>query len=61
MLQINEQDVVKMVPKSGVLQPAYFVAIHHKRKSVVMGIRGTYTTSDLLTDLHSHGVPFCEG
>jgi hypothetical protein len=60
-LKINEQDVVKMVPKSAVLQPAYFVAIHHKRKSVVMGIRGTYTTSDLLTDLHSHGVPFCEG
>jgi hypothetical protein len=60
-LKINEQDVVKMVQKSAVLQPAYFVAIHHKRKSVVMGIRGTNTTSDLLTDLHSHSVPFHEG
>ncbi|KAG0623950.1 hypothetical protein M758_3G213300 [Ceratodon purpureus] len=60
-MQLRDQDVKQMVTKSLINKPAYLIAVYHARKYVVMGIRGTYNTTDILTDLNPHNEPFLEG
>ena len=43
---------------SDVMKPAFYIAVHHRRRCVVMGIRGTNTAHDVLTDLNPHSEPF---
>lgn len=58
MIQLKYHDIVQMVTTSAINQPACFIAVYHARQSVVMGIRGTYNTTDILTDLNPHTEPF---
>jgi hypothetical protein len=60
-IQLRDRDVKQMVTKSLINKPAYFIAVYHAKKHVVMGIRGTYNTTDILTDLNPHSEPFLEG
>lgn len=49
---------MKIVNTSAVMKPAFFVVVHHQRRCVVMGIRGTHAATDVLTDLNPHSEPF---
>lgn len=53
--------MARMVAESAFNRPAYFIAVYHVGKCVVMSIRGTYNTTDILTDLNPHNEPFQEG
>ncbi|CAI9107670.1 OLC1v1007083C1 [Oldenlandia corymbosa var. corymbosa] len=50
---LRESNVVKFVNNSSVLRPGYYVGIDERRKNVVLGIRGTHTLYDLVTDIVS--------
>jgi hypothetical protein len=56
--QIDEKDIVKLVGTSDVMKPAFYIVVHHRRRCVVMGIRGTSAAHDVLTDLNPHSEPF---
>ncbi|KAG0598691.1 hypothetical protein M758_12G094000 [Ceratodon purpureus] len=55
------QDVAQLVTTSAINEPAYMIAVYHARQCVVMAIRGTYNTTDILTDLNPHTEPFQNG
>lgn len=55
------EDIAQLVPTSAINEPAYFIAVYHARQCVVMSIRGTYNTTDILTDLNPHTEPFLNG
>lgn len=57
-MKVREEDIVKLEATASVLQPAYYIVVHRQRRCVVMGIRGTYTAQDVLTDLSTHSEPF---
>ncbi|KAG0556717.1 hypothetical protein M758_11G071800 [Ceratodon purpureus] len=40
------------------MKPAFYIVVHHRRRCVVMGIRGTSAAHDVLTDLNPHSEPF---
>lgn len=48
---LRESNVVKFVKNSGVLRPGYYIGVDTKRKNVILGIRGTHTVYDLITDI----------
>lgn len=48
---LRESNVVKFVKNSSVLRPGYYIGIDMKRKNVILGIRGTHTVYDLITDI----------
>lgn len=57
-MKVPEEDIVKLVGTSAVMQPSYHIVVHRQRRCVVMSIRGTYTAKDVLTDLNPHSEPF---
>lgn len=57
-MRIREEDIVKLVSASDVMKPAFYIVKHHRRRCVVMGIRGTSEAYDVLTDLNPHSEPF---
>lgn len=59
-MQLRDRDLVRL-SKSAVNKPAYFIVVYHAKKYVVIGIRGTYNTTDILTDLCPHNEPFQKG
>ncbi|GER55193.1 alpha/beta-Hydrolases superfamily protein [Striga asiatica] len=52
---IREKNVIKFVKNSSVLRPGYYIGIDTRRKLVILGIRGTHTVYDLITDIISSG------
>lgn len=50
---LRESNVVKFVKNSSVLRPGYYIGIDIRKKLVVLGIRGTHTVYDLITDIVS--------
>ncbi|XP_057507860.1 uncharacterized protein LOC130790833 [Actinidia eriantha] len=50
---LQENNVVKFVKDSSVMRPGYYIGIDARKKLVVLGIRGTHTVSDLITDIVS--------
>ncbi|KAK2970149.1 hypothetical protein RJ640_019617, partial [Escallonia rubra] len=50
---LRESNVVKFVKNSSVLRPGYHIGIDTRNKLVVLGIRGTHTVYDLITDIIS--------
>ncbi|KAK3031652.1 LOW QUALITY PROTEIN: hypothetical protein RJ639_035020 [Escallonia herrerae] len=50
---LRESNVVKFVKNSSVLRPGYYIGIDTRSKLVVLGIRGTHTVYDLITDIIS--------
>eukprot|EP01029_Cantina_marsupialis_P012448 TRINITY_DN274879_c0_g1_i1.p1 TRINITY_DN274879_c0_g1~~TRINITY_DN274879_c0_g1_i1.p1 ORF type:complete len:453 (-),score=142.64 TRINITY_DN274879_c0_g1_i1:362-1720(-) len=57
----NEEDVLFVQNYDVVHRPRHYVAIDHKAKSVVIGIRGTESVQDVLTDLVCNPEPFLDG
>ncbi|XP_076933024.1 uncharacterized protein LOC143598772 [Bidens hawaiensis] len=47
----SEIQIVKLVPRSGPLRPAYFIGIDTYNKLVIVGFRRTSTFSDFITDI----------
>lgn len=50
---LRERNVVKFVRNSSVLRPGYYIAVDKRKKLVILGIRGTHTVYDLITDIVS--------
>lgn len=52
---LREKNVVKFDKSSSVLRPGYYIGIDMRKKLVILGIRGTHTVYDLITDIISSG------
>uniref|UniRef100_A0A7N2MSD5 Fungal lipase-type domain-containing protein n=1 Tax=Quercus lobata TaxID=97700 RepID=A0A7N2MSD5_QUELO len=52
---LRESNVLKFVKISSVMRPGYYIGIDNCRKLVILGIRGTLTVYDLITDIVSSG------
>ncbi|KAK4720246.1 hypothetical protein R3W88_018584 [Solanum pinnatisectum] len=50
---LRESNVVKFIKNSSVLRPGYYIGIDKRKKLVILGIRGTHTVYDLITDIVS--------
>ncbi|KAK9993494.1 hypothetical protein SO802_023197 [Lithocarpus litseifolius] len=50
---LRESNVLKFVKNSSVMRPGYYIGIDNRRKLVILGIRGTQTVYDLITDIVS--------
>eukprot|EP00850_Spirogloea_muscicola_P013962 SM000097S24815 [mRNA] locus=s97:436383:439959:+ [translate_table: standard] len=54
LLHVDKEHILKHSIKAQIQRPAFFVALDHERSLVVLGIRGTYAATDVLTDLTPH-------
>ncbi|KAL8142610.1 hypothetical protein V2J09_015642, partial [Rumex salicifolius] len=50
---LREINVLKFVKVSSMLRPGYYIAIDPRKKLVILGIRGTHSVYDLITDIVS--------
>lgn len=50
---LRESNVKKFVKYSSVMRPAYYIGVDTRKKLVILGIRGTHTFYDLITDILS--------
>lgn len=50
---LRERNVLKFVKSSSVMRPGYYIGIDVRNKLVILGIRGTHTVYDLITDVVS--------
>ncbi|KAG4976751.1 hypothetical protein AAZX31_13G104100 [Glycine max] len=50
---LRENNVKKFVKNSSVMRPAYYIGVDTRKKLVILGIRGTHTFYDLITDILS--------
>lgn len=50
---LRESNVLKFVKDSSVMRPGYYIGIDPRKKLVILGIRGTHTVYDLITDVVS--------
>ncbi|KAI4998927.1 hypothetical protein ZWY2020_054269 [Hordeum vulgare] len=48
---LRPRNVLKFVKDSSILRPGYYIGIDPRAKLVILGIRGTHTVYDLVTDL----------
>ncbi|CAI5473161.1 unnamed protein product, partial [Closterium sp. Yama58-4] len=60
-LRVPPSAIHKHVNESAVFRPAHYVAVSAEKQCVVVGVRGTSSSADGLTDLCSAGVPFAGG
>ena len=56
----QEEGIIKLESTATEFAPAYFVAADHGAKEVVVGVRGTDSFADLLTDLMMVTEPYNE-
>ncbi|CAH9132811.1 unnamed protein product [Cuscuta epithymum] len=50
---LREIDIVKFIKVSSLLRPGYYIAVDKRRRLVILGIRGTDTIYDIITDIVS--------
>ncbi|XP_062080545.1 uncharacterized protein LOC133785307 isoform X2 [Humulus lupulus] len=50
---LRESNVLKFVKNSSVMRPGYYIGVDTRKKLVILGIRGTHTVYDLITDIVS--------
>ncbi|CAN0898364.1 Diacylglycerol lipase-beta [Linum grandiflorum] len=50
---LRERNILKYVKDSSVMRPGYYIGIDPRKKLVILGIRGTHTVYDLITDIVS--------
>lgn len=50
---LRESNVLKFVSNSNVMRPGYYIGVDTRNKLVILGIRGTHTVHDLITDMVS--------
>ncbi|XP_022728429.1 uncharacterized protein LOC111283986 [Durio zibethinus] len=48
---LRESNVLKFVKNSSVMRPGYYIGVDPRKKLVIVGIRGTHTVYDLITDI----------
>lgn len=60
---LRESNILKFVKNSSVLRPGYYIGVDMRKKLVILGIRGTHTVQDLITDVvsSSHEEVLSEG
>ena len=58
---INKEDLLCAEFESNDQLPAYFVALCHEKKKLVISIRGTYSFKDIVTDLNGKAGDFFSG
>lgn len=51
-LDLEPAELVHVRAQSSPSKPAFFLALDRQRSCVVLAVRGTQTTSDMLTDMH---------
>lgn len=51
MLRVS--NILKFEKNSNVMRPGYYIGIDPRKKLVILGIRGTHTVYDLITDIVS--------
>lgn len=50
---LRERNILKFVKNSSVMRPGYYIGVDTRNKLVILGIRGTQTVYDLITDVVS--------
>lgn len=50
---LRESNVLKFIKDSSVMRPGYYIGIDKRKKLVILGIRGTHTVYDLITNVAS--------
>lgn len=50
---LRESNILKFVSNSNVMRPGYYIGVDTRNKLVVLGIRGTHTVHDIVTDMVS--------
>ncbi|KAL5701979.1 hypothetical protein ACHQM5_027255 [Ranunculus cassubicifolius] len=50
---LREQNVLKFIKDSSVMRPGYYIGVDYRSKLVILGIRGTHTVYDLVTNIVS--------
>ncbi|KAL2485929.1 alpha/beta-Hydrolases superfamily protein [Abeliophyllum distichum] len=50
---LRGSNVLKFIKNSSVLRPGYYIGIDMRKKLVILGIRGTHTVYDVITDIVS--------
>ncbi|KAF3320249.1 Sn1-specific diacylglycerol lipase beta [Carex littledalei] len=50
---LREKNIVKFIKDSSIMRPGYYVGVDTRNSLVVLGIRGTHTVHDIVTDLVS--------
>lgn len=48
---LRECNILKFVKNSSVMRPGYYIGVDTRKKLVILGIRGTHTVYDLITDV----------
>ncbi|GAQ82526.1 hypothetical protein KFL_001140140 [Klebsormidium nitens] len=55
---LSEEQIVKVSLISSVHKPAYYLAVDHSKRCVILCVRGTWTATDVLTDMSLASEPF---
>ncbi|KDP26557.1 hypothetical protein JCGZ_17715 [Jatropha curcas] len=50
---LRESNILKFVNDSSVMRPGYYIGLDPRKKLIILGIRGTHTVYDLITDIVS--------
>ncbi|XP_020231507.1 uncharacterized protein LOC109812053 isoform X1 [Cajanus cajan] len=50
---LRESNIIKFVKNSSIMRPGYYIGVDTRKKLVILGIRGTHTIYDLVTDIVS--------
>ncbi|KAL5981379.1 hypothetical protein ACLOJK_015434 [Asimina triloba] len=50
---LQEMNVLKYIKDSSILRPGYYIGTDIRNRSVILGIRGTHTVYDIITDMVS--------
>lgn len=61
LADLGEDDLCGRVWSNATYKPSFFVGLDHGRRWVVLAVRGTLATRDLLTDATASQVSFCGG
>ncbi|KAL7226445.1 hypothetical protein ACSBR1_021525 [Camellia fascicularis] len=48
---LRESNIVKFIKDSSIMRPGYYIGIDARKRLVILGIRGTQTVYDLITDI----------
>ncbi|XP_047335001.1 diacylglycerol lipase-beta-like [Impatiens glandulifera] len=50
---LRESNILKFIKDSSIMRPGYYIGIDPRKQLVILGIRGTHTVYDLVTDIIS--------
>ncbi|MED6108750.1 hypothetical protein PIB30_026970 [Stylosanthes scabra] len=50
---LRERNIIKFIRNSSVMTPSYYIGVDPRKRLIILGIRGTQTVYDLITDILS--------